>query len=356
MNHNGLRVVVTGATGNIGTSVVTALSEDPRVDSIVGLARRRPEWSLPKLEIATVDLGEVSDEGLHQVCTGADVVIHLAWLFQPTHDPVTTWRSNVLGSLRVFEAVGRCGVPALVYSSSVGAYSPGPKNRRVDERWPTHGWPEAAYPREKAYLERVLDGFEPAHPQTRVVRIRPGFVFKWEAASEQRRLFAGPLLPTWLVRPGLIPVIPDLPGLKMQAVHTADLGEAFRLAAVNPVRGAFNVAADPVVDAKVLAELLEARTVRMPAWPVRTALAAAWRLHALPASPGLFDTVLRLPLMDTTRAGTDLGWSPRYTSLDALGEFLTGLREQAGMRTPPLAEPERGDRLRELSTGVGSRP
>lgn len=33
-------------------------------------------------------------------------------------------------------AVAEAGVPALVYASSVGAYSPGPKDRSVDESWP----------------------------------------------------------------------------------------------------------------------------------------------------------------------------------------------------------------------------
>lgn len=65
--------------------------------------------------------------------------MHLAWLFQPTHDPVTTWRNNVLGAIRVFEAVGRLGIGTLAYSSSVGAYSPGPKDEPVDESWPTRG-------------------------------------------------------------------------------------------------------------------------------------------------------------------------------------------------------------------------
>jgi nucleoside-diphosphate-sugar epimerase len=57
----------------------------------------------------------------------ADALIHLAWLFQPTHDPVVTWRSNVEGSIRVFDAAVEAGVPTIVYASSVGAHSPGPK-------------------------------------------------------------------------------------------------------------------------------------------------------------------------------------------------------------------------------------
>ncbi|GAB2971482.1 NAD-dependent epimerase/dehydratase family protein [Amycolatopsis acidiphila] len=350
---NGLRVVVTGASGNVGSSVVEALGADPGVGSILGIVRRQPGWTPPKTEWA---LADVAKDDLGYLLRGADVVIHLAWLFQPTHDPATTWAANVLGSIKLFEAAGREQVPALVHASSVGAYSPGPQDTPVDESWPTHGWPEAAYPREKAYLERYLDGFEPRHPGTRVVRMRPGFIFKRESASQQRRLFAGPFVPGLLARPSLIPVVPDIPGLRMQALHSADAGQAYRLAALRDVRGAFNLAAEPVLDADVLARLLGARKVRLPGWAVRGPLAAAWRLHAVPATPGLFETVLRLPIMDTTRARAELGWSPSYSATDAIGEFLGGLREGAGLNTPPLAPDGPGGRLRELRTGVGSRP
>jgi UDP-glucose 4-epimerase len=348
------RVVVVGASGNVGTSVVEALSADQEVGSIVGIARRIPDWRPARTTWLAAD---IASDDLVETFRHAAAVIHLAWLFQPTHSPVTTWRANVLGAMRVFDAAAEAGVPALVYASSVGAYSPGPKDTPVDESWPTHGWPQAAYTREKPYLERVLDTFERDHPGIRVVRLRPGFIFKRESASEQRRLFAGPLLPNRLARPGAVPVIPNLPGLRFQALHTEDAAEAYRLAALRPVRGAFNIAADPVVDAGLLADCLNARVVPVPTAPVRAALAAAWRLHLVPASPDLFDAVLRLPIMDTARARTELGWTPRHTSREAIEEFLRGLREGAGMPTPPLAaRANGGGRLRERATGVGERP
>lgn len=352
-NQAGVKVVVVGATGNVGTSVVTALSTDPAVRSITGLARRLPEWTAPKTSWVRAD---IASDNLVDLFQGADVVIHLAWLFQPTHQPVTTWRTNVLGSIRVVEAVLKAGVPALVYASSVGAYSPGPKDRAVDETWPTHGWPEAAYTREKAYLERVLDAVESAHPDLRVVRMRPGFIFKRQSASQQRRLFAGPLLPNALVRPGLIPVVPDVPGLRFQALHSTDAAEAYRLAALRPVRGAFNIAAEPVVDADLLAACLGARTVRLPTSVLRAAVAAGWYLHLVPASPHLFDAVLRVPIMDGGRARDELGWSARYSSREALEEFFEGLRSRAGLPTPPLTPTLPGGRAEELATGVGQRP
>ncbi|MCQ9130924.1 MULTISPECIES: SDR family oxidoreductase [Streptomyces] len=331
----GSRIVVTGATGNVGTSVVRRLSEDPDVASVHGLARRIPAWSPPRTEWTAVDLASPRSD-LAAAFRDADAVVHLAWAFQPTHDPATTWRTNVLGSLRVFEAVAAAQVPVLVHASSVGAYSPGPKDRPVDESWPTHGWPDAAYCREKAYLERVLDTFERDRPQTRVVRLRPAFLFKRESASEQRRIFGGRFLPGPLVRPGLLPFLPDVPGLRMQALHTDDAAEACRLALRSGARGAFNLAAEPAVDAGLLGRMVDARPVRLPRAAARTAVAAAWNLRLLPASPHLFDAVLRLPLMDCTRARVELGWRPRRTAPEVLEEFLRGLRAGAGAPTAPL--------------------
>ncbi|MFD1660041.1 SDR family oxidoreductase [Streptomyces caeni] len=331
----GSKIVVTGATGNVGTSLVRLLADDPDVRSVRGLARRIPDLGPARVEWSEADLTS-EETDLVREFQGADAVVHLAWAFQPTHDPVTTWRTNVLGGIRVFEAVAAAKVPALVHASSVGAYSPGPKDHAVDESWPTHGWPDAAYTREKAYLERALDVFEHEHPGVRVVRMRPAFLFKRESASEQRRIFAGRFLPGPLVRPELLPFLPDIPGLRVQALHTDDAAHAYRLAAQGGARGAFNLAAEPPLDAAVLGELLGVRPVRLPRTAARSAIAAAWGLRLLPTSPHLFDAVLRLPLMDCTRAHTELGWRPEHTAVEALEEFLHGVREGAGAATAPL--------------------
>lgn len=350
----GLRVAVIGATGNAGTSTLRLLSDDERIGSVLAVARRVPQWTPPKIEWHGVDISR--DVDLVPLLRGVDVVVHLAWLFQPTRHPAVTWRTNVLGSMRVFQAAADAGVGSVIYQSSVGAYSPGYKDRLVDESWPTDGWPEAAYCREKAYVERYLDNFERRYPWVRVVRLRPGFLFKEESAAQQRRLFAGPFLPARLVRTERVPVVPDVPGMRVQALHSDDAAQAIRLAVTGTVRGPFNLAAEPVIDAGVLAELLGARTVRTPLPVVRAAVASAYHARVVPASPQLFDAALRMPLLDTTRAHEDLQWFPRWTAAEAVGEFLKGLRQGSGMDTPPLVSRlPGGGRLRELATGVGRR-
>ncbi|RRQ26591.1 NAD-dependent epimerase/dehydratase family protein [Rhodococcus sp. Eu-32] len=330
-----LTVLVTGATGNLGTSVVDALTRNPRVGRIIGLARRAPTLQPDRTTFVEADIAK---DDLLPFFSNVDVVVHLAWQFQPTRDPAHTWSANVLGALAVFDAAARAHVPSLIYSSSVGAYAPGPKDTAVKEDWPTHGWPGAAYTREKSYLERALDAFELQHPSMRIVRIRPAFVFKPEASTEQRRLFAGPFLPPQLVRPELIPFVPKLPGLVFQAVHSADVGDAFSRAATNHAHGAFNIAAEPPVTAAVLADVLGARVVPVPVMPVRALVTLLWKLRIVPTSPDLLDAVLRLPLMDTSRARTELGWQPRHTSAEALSEFVRGVHEVRDAPTPPLSE------------------
>ena len=345
-----MRVVVTGASGNAGTSVLHALEHEPAVESVLGVARRMPELSLPKVEWARAD---VSRDELVPHFRGADAVVHLAWLIQPSRDQATLHATNVVGSRRVFEAVGAAGVPALVYASSVGAYSPGPKDRAVDESWPTGGIQTSFYSRHKAEVERLLDVFEREHPNVRTVRLRPGLIFKRDAASGIRRLFAGPLLPNRLVRPDRIPVVPDTPRLRFQAVHSHDVGDAYRLAVVGDARGAFNVAAEPVLDPTALGELLGARPVPVRGGVLRAAAALSWRAHLQPSPEGWVDMALGVPLMDTTRAREELGWAPRHDGGEALLELLGGMHDGAGFPTPPLVPG--GSRLRELLTGVGAR-
>jgi hypothetical protein len=65
---------------------------------------------------------------------------------------------------------------------------------------------------------------------------------------------------------------------------------------------------------------------------------------------------LAVPLMDSSRARAELGWTPRYRGTEALAELLEGMRKGADYPTPPLARATSGPlRIRELGTGIGAR-
>jgi UDP-glucose 4-epimerase len=348
-----VRVVVTGASGNVGTSLLRSLADEPAVESVLGLCRRVPSTSFPKVEWRAAD---VASSPLRPLFQGADAVVHLAWLIQPGRDQRLLRAVNVDGSARVFRAAAASGVGALVYASSVGAYAPGAKDRRVDESWPTTGISTSLYSRQKAEVERLLDRFEGEHGRVRTVRLRPALIFKREAASEIRRLFAGPLLPGSLLRPALIRVVPDVDRLVFQGVHSHDVGEAYRLALLGEVAGAFNIAAEPVLDPAQLARVFGARRLRLPASLLRAGAAASFKLRLQPSEPGWLDMGLEVPLMDWSRAQRELGWRPRHSATEALEDLLAGMREGAGLDTPPLEPGGAGPlRAREFLSGVGGR-
>src|SRR5947207_271484 len=79
------------------------------IDDIVAIARRAPGdgWHPSRTRFVAAD---VAADDLAPHLRDVDAVIHLAWLFQPTHAPMTTWRANVEGSIRVFEAAAAAGV------------------------------------------------------------------------------------------------------------------------------------------------------------------------------------------------------------------------------------------------------
>ena len=148
--------------------------------------------------------------------------------------------------------------------------------------------------------------------------------------------------------------MPRVPGLRFQAVHSLDVGDAYRRALVEEVRGPFNVAAEPVLDPDELGRLLGARPVPVPAAALRAAALVTWKLRLQPSPPGWIDMALGVPIMDTRRARGELGWSPRFTAGAALLDLLAGMRSGSGLETPPLAPSTSGPaRAHELATGIG---
>lgn len=328
-----MRIVVTGATGNVGSQLVPQLLAEPSVTSVVGLARRLPDAPDRRVEWHAVDVARAD---LAPLLRGADVVVHLAWLLQPAHDPDEMRRVNLGGTRRVLDALAAAGVPALVHASSVGAYSPGPKTPRATEDHPTGGVSTSLYSRHKAEAERMLDAFEAEHPERRVVRLRPGVVLQGQAASELARYFLGPFVPQSLVRTALLPVVPKVDRLALQVVHAADMAAAYVLACVRPVTGAFNIATEPVLDAPTLAAVLGAHQVPLPAALVRGLVDLTWRLHLQPTDPGWVDLGRLTPLLDTTRARTVLGWTPQHDAAQALLETVEAMGHGRGGGSPVL--------------------
>ncbi|GLP82741.1 NAD-dependent epimerase/dehydratase family protein [Mycobacterium antarcticum] len=327
------RVVVTGASGNVGAGVLRALARELPNAEVIGVCRRPPTTGQVYERVGwhAVDLSApTATADLEPAMRGADVVIHLALAVHPVRDEEYLYRANVVGSQAVFDAMADAGIRQLVYASSLGIYAPG-STAPVSESWATTGQPTSIYSRHKVAVESLLDRFEAEHPDTVVARFRPTVVVQRETASMIRSLYVGPLVPRLaydLVRRAGVPVLPLPAGLALQFVHADDVGDAVIQLIRRRVRGSYNVAAD-ALDAEALAALVKARPVDVDAPFMRTVITTLSRLRLIALTPGWYDVAMNSPVMDTSKARRDLDWSPSRSSAEGALELLDGLAEGA---------------------------
>jgi UDP-glucose 4-epimerase len=328
-----MRVVVTGASGNVGAGVLRALHEQLPDAQVVGVCRRPPTTGekYERVRWHAVDLASPSAAArLEPALHGADVVIHLALAVQPVRDTDYLYRANVIGTQMLLSAMEAAGIRHLVYASSLGIYAPG-ASEPVDESWPDSGQPTSVYSRHKVMVERILDRFEREHPQTVVARFRPTVVVQREAAWLIHSLYLGPLVPRAaleLLRRGALRILPLPRGLALQFVHADDVGDAVIRMMQRRFHGSVNVAAD-VLDSRALASVVGARAIGVDPRLMRAVITALSACRVIALTPGWYDVATNSPLMDTTKARRELGWAPSRTSAESALELLEGMAEGA---------------------------
>lgn len=119
-------------------------------------------------------------------------------------------------------------------------------------------------------------------------------------------------------------------------VHADDVADAIERVLVGRVGGAFNLAAEPPLTTDRIAEVFGAGPVHVPARVLRVVMAGAWHARLQQVDPGWLDLAFALPLLDTSRAGTELGWSPTVDAVTVLSETLSGMRNASWDDTAAL--------------------
>ena len=327
------RVVVTGASGNVGSGVLRALAKQLPDVEVVGVCRRPPTEGevYERVQWHAVDLSSPdAAAALAPAMQGADVVIHLALAVRPVRDEDYLYRANVLGTQAVLTAMTSAGIDQLVYASSLGIYAAG-ATAPVKEDWPDTGQATSTYSRHKVIVERILDQFELEHPEIAVARFRPTVVVQREAAWLIRSLYLGPFIPRTLLellRDRRVPVLPLPAGIGLQFVHADDVGDAVIRLTTQRAEGSFNVASD-ALDTRAVAALVGARPVEVSPRLVRRLVSLLSGARLVAVTPGWFDVATNTPLMDTSKARNELGWEPTRSSTSSALELLDGLAEGA---------------------------
>ncbi len=328
----GITVAVTGPTGEIGISAVTALEREPAVDAIVGMARRPFDPASRGWTKTTYQQGDILDrDAVDALVAEADVVVHLAFVIMGSRDESA--RINLQGTQNVFEAVVArvaSGRPRrLVYTSSVAAYGYHSDNPvPLTEDVPTRGSTEHYYSAQKSACEALLADITRDSP-LEVFVLRPCIVAGPNATALADAMpwnqLPGPVRAIVKAVPVIKPVVPD-PGFPLQLVHHDDVATAIALAATTPAPpGAYNIAGDGVVTVGDVARALGGRPVRVPAVAASAASAAISKVPRVPSMLEWLHTARTSVVMDTTKAKTQLGWRPLHSSAETLAALASAV-------------------------------
>jgi len=120
-------ILVTGATGQIGSELVPALRDNYGLESVIAAGHRRaPPSSLGSGEYITVDVTKYDQIENAIRDYGITHIFHLASLLsgETEEHPEVAWDVNFNGTHNILEAARKNGVEQIVYPSSIAAFGP----------------------------------------------------------------------------------------------------------------------------------------------------------------------------------------------------------------------------------------
>lgn len=168
-------VLVTGATGCVGSHVVEALAKrGDKVRALVRNAQAKMPWS-SDLDVELVQGDLTEPEALKAAATGVDEVVHCAakvgdW------GPLEEYRvANVEGLRHLLEAAKGPGLKRFVHLSSLGTYE-ARNHYGTDETTPLPVTHMDGYTQSKAEADRLALEYHKKHGMP-VVVLRPGFIY-----------------------------------------------------------------------------------------------------------------------------------------------------------------------------------
>ena len=323
-----MRYVITGGSGYIGSRLVDHLSrrEDTERIVICDLAPPRGGYK-PKTQFEQLDVRDGEAVRAVLESSGADALVHLAFILNPSHDEELMYDVDVNGTHNVLEAASAAGTGQVLVTSSSTAYGAFPDNPMpITEEQPVRGVADFSYARDKTESDRLCQLWAERHPERVMTIVRPCIVFGPNVDNYLVRL--------WTKQPFAVDA-GTLDG-KIQFVHEDDVVEAITTLLEGRHAGAFNVAGDGLMTLRECAELLDTPIRRMPLWAYRALAKLLWRLRLSEAPPGQIDFALYPWIVSNEKIKATLGWTPKHTSRET---FDITMRAQGKLpqKDPPAS-------------------
>ena len=329
----GVRYLITGGSGYIGSRLVERLAEREDTERIVIADIRRPASFRPKIAFEQLDVRDFERARDLIAAERPDCVLHLAFVLNPIHDQEAEYDIDVGGTQNVLRACAEGGVEHVLCTTSATAYGAFPDNPiPITEDWPVRGVPSFPYACHKTEADRLCQLWALEHPDRVMTIVRPCIVF-------------GPNVDNYLVRLWTKqPFQPDfgLDPQPIQFVHEDDLVEALDLLIQGRHGGAFNVAGEGTMTGPETSELIGMKRRRFPLGLYWKLGAAMWALRQSETPPGNLHFAIHPWVVSTDKLRETTGWAPKHTSRETFEITMRArgaLPAEPGTAKPELAAP-----------------
>lgn len=306
------RVLVTGGSGFLGSSVVPALAT--RADLVVSGDIRPP--ATPRAGVVEEELDVTDADRVDAVVArhGIDTIVHLASIVNPPPGMTdeVAYRVDVDGTKNVVAAALAHGVGRIVVSSSGAAYGYHADSPAwITEDQPVRGNDAFAYSRHKRLVEEHLSQVRSDHPELQQTILRIGTILGERVDNQITDLFHKPRL--LKIAGAASPFV---------FIWDTDLTDVVVQAVTSEVHGIFNVAGDGALTIDEIATRLGKRTLPVPEIVLRTALAVLHPLRLTQYGPEQTKFLTFRPVLDNARLKSELGVVPRFTSAEAFDAWV----------------------------------
>jgi UDP-glucose 4-epimerase len=300
-----MRYVITGGSGYIGSRLVDLLERRDDTEKIVVCDVAPPKGYRPHTEFERVDVRD--REAVRSVLDRVrpDVLVHLAFILNPSHDEQFAYDVDVNGTQNVLEAADKVGTrQVLVTTSGVayGAFADNPVPLTEDD--PVRGVAGFSYARDKTESDRLCQLWAATHSDRVMTIVRPCIVFGPNVDNYLVRL--------WTKQPFAVDV--GTIDSQVQFVHEDDVVEGITGLLLGRHAGAYNVAGDGLMTNRECAELIGTPVRKMPLRLYRGLARVAWKLRQSEVPPGGIEFAIHSWLLSNEKLKRTTGWSPRHSS------------------------------------------
>lgn len=314
-------IFITGMSGYLGTRLIRRFRKRSDIGAIAGVDLNPPPPKSDASEAAAFYPVDIRDPAVADLMAEhkTDTLFHLAFVVQPIRDQEKMHDIDINGTQNVLEAARTAGVRHVIAISSTLAYGAHPDNpEKLTEDAPLRGNKTFPYGHFKAITDQMIQDFAAQNPGITITILRPCTVF-------------GPHIDNYVSRMLFLPVTICVKGYDppVQFVHEDDFVDACEIAMEKRLSGAFNITGNGTLTVTRIAEILGTRVVSVQSWLLYPVLESLWRMHfpRIEVNRGYLDYIRYPFVADNHKAGNQLGFKPRYTSLQTLKATLKARRK-----------------------------